>query len=281
MHHQYFTYMKRILFVGTGEQFPKGAFAFLQSLQDRQDLCVTGLFFCPLDYAAVAAASHVPIATPYLKVREREKAIVDRQKALFHQECNLRHIKNHLHENDDRWDKTLFARESRFSDLVVLSGELFCDDSNESQPNFYLQEALHSAECPVMIVPEDYTPPAHLVIGYDGSKDSVYAIKQFCYLFPQYTDLPTELVYVRDEPSEEIPEMDKLRHFAQLHFSSLGLSKLHFKAAKYFSEWLNEKSPVMLITGSYGRSAFSYVTKKSFAEQAIHHHGMPLFIAHM
>jgi hypothetical protein len=161
-----------------------------------------------------------------------------------------------------------------------VSAELFCEDGGDNQPNVYLQEALHASECPVVVIPEKYQQPAHLVIGYDGTKDSVFAIKQFCHLFPNFTDLPTELVYIRDERSENIPDLEELRLFAQLHFESLGLSKLHFNAVRYFSDWLNEKSPVMLVTGSYGRSVFSYMAKKSFASQAIHDHAMPVFIAH-
>jgi hypothetical protein len=272
--------MKRILFVCTGEKFPHGAYNFLRQLTEEEPACITGLFFCPLDYALIASTSHVPIATPYLKVREHEREIVNRNKELFANTCTSLHIKYHTHPNDERWDKTLFAKETRFSDLVVLSGELFCEDIGEMQPNMLLQEALHASECPVMVVPEEYKPVQHLIIAYDGGKDSLYAIKQFCYLFPQYTDLPTEVVFVRNELSENIPDLENLKQFTRLHFSSMGFSKLHFRAANYFATWIGEKSSVMLITGSFGRSAFSYVAKKSFAEQIIADHGIPVFIAH-
>lgn len=272
--------MKRILFVATGEKFPHGAFNFLRRLVEEEPVCLTGLFFCPLDYELIASASYVPIADPYLKVREHERDLVNKNKALFASECQALHIKQHTHENDERWDKTLFAKESRFSDLVVLSGELFCEDGGTRQPNMFLQEALHTSECPVMVVPEEYKPVQHLIIAYDGSKDSLYSIKQFCYLFPQYTDLPTEIVFVKDEPSEEMPDLENLKQFTRLHFSSMGFSKLHFRAANYFATWIGEKSSVMLITGSFGRNAFSYMTKRSFAEQIIADHGMPVFIAH-
>jgi hypothetical protein len=275
------TVMKRILFVSTGDSFPQGAFTFLQTLVEQDPVCLTGLFFCPLDYELMASASHVPLVTPYMELRAREKNIVDRNKELFARECQTYHIKHHTHENDDRWDKALFARESRFSDLVVLSGQLFCEDGGRKQPNMFLREALHTAECPVIVVPEDYEPVQHLVIAYDGSRDSLHAIKQFCYLFPQYTDLPTEIVYVKDETSEDIPDVENLKHFTRLHFSSMGFSKLHFRAGDYFASWIGEKKSAMLITGAFGRSALSYVAKRSFAEQVISEHGLPVFIAHM
>lgn len=272
--------MKKILFVVTGEDYPRGAFTYLESLHQEEPVCVTGLFFCPLDYSQLASVSHVPIVAPYLRLREKEQDIVQKNQEQFAKECAERHIKHHIHENTERWDKDLFGKASRFSDLVLLSGQLFCEDGETKQPNMFLQEALHAAECPVLVIPEEYKPVQHLVIAYDGSKDSVFAIRQFCYLFPQYLDLPTEMVYVKDEATGDIPDIDELKSFSKLHFSSMGFSKLHFKAAHYFASWIGEKQSVMLITGAFGRSSFSYVTKRSFAEQVIREHGMPLFIAH-
>lgn len=272
--------MKKILFVCTGEDYPRGAFTFLESLRQEEPVCVTGLFFCPLDYTLMASASQVPTVDPYLRLRAKETAIVDKNKELFAKECQARHIKYHLHENTERWNKDLFVKASRFSDLVLLSGQLFCEDGGSRQPNMFLQEALHATECPVVVVPEEFQPVQHLVIAYDGSKDSLFAIRQFCYLFPQYLDLPTEIVYVKDETKEDMPDIDELKQFSRIHFSSMGFSKLHFKAANYFASWIGERQSVMLITGAFGRSSFSYVAKRSFAEQVIREHGMPVFIAH-
>jgi len=153
-------------------------------------------------------------------------------------------------------------------------------DIDTDQPNSFLQEALHASECPVMIVPEDFVPFQHLMIAYDGSKESMYAMKEFCHVLPQYTDLPTEFVYIKEENSQEIPDIDNLKSYSRLHFTSMNFSKLHFKAANYFTNWIGEKQHVLMVCGSFGRSSFSYVTRRSFAERIIHDHKMPVFIAH-
>ena len=272
--------MKKILFVSTGDSFPNGAFRFLESFQEQEPVCVTGLFFCPLDYELLAHASHVPTVAPFLQIKAQERAIVDRNKDLFRHQCETKHIRYHIHDNCDRWEKGLFATLSRFSDLVLVSGELFCEDGGVEQPNSFLHDALRVAESPVLIVPENYVPVEHLVIGYDGSKDSLFALKQFCYLFPQYLDLPTEMVYVKKEDTEEIPELRQLKEYSSLHFSSMSHTKLHFKADHYFADWIGEKPAVMLVTGSFGRSGLSYATRKSFVGKVIRDHGVPVFIAH-
>jgi len=271
--------MKRILFAGTGKELPSGAFHFLQTLQPKS-VCVTGLFFCPLDFEAENSASYVPIAAPYVRVQEKEKQDLHTIKTSFSRQCELHHIPFHLHGNEGQWDKDLFARESRFSDLVVLSAELFAVETFGLQPNSFLYQALQSAECPVVVLPESYLPVKQLVIAYDGSKDCLFALKQFCYLLPQLTDLPAEIIYAKDEITEDIPDLEELRSFCRLHFSSMNFSKLHFRAASHFGDWVRGKESAMLVSGSFGRSGFSYLTKKSFADKTIQDHNMPLFIAH-
>ena len=64
----------------------------------------------------------------------------------------------------------------------------------EVQPNFYMIEALRASESPVVVVPENFSRIDHLAFAYDGGKESMFAIKQFTYLFPNLTDLPSEFV---------------------------------------------------------------------------------------
>jgi hypothetical protein len=280
LHSFKYHFMKRILYVCAGESLPDGAFTLLKSLRAHEPVSVMGLFFSPIDYVGAASASYIPIAAPYTRVQEKEKKAVQNNKALFEKECRSNHIPCELHPNDGEWDKSILGKESRFSDLVLLSGELFYDELSNDQPNSLLQEALHASECPVVIVPEGFTSFEHLVFAYDGGKESLFAMKQFCYLLPQYTDLPTEIIYVKDESTQEIPDIDQLKRFSRLHFESMGFSKLHFKAANYFATWIGEKHRVLMVSGSFGRSPFSYVAKRSFAEKVIHDHKMPVFIAH-
>ncbi|HTR29576.1 MAG TPA: hypothetical protein VMH27_09920 [Puia sp.] len=272
--------MKRILFVGAGKEFPGGAFQFLQSLPDEREISVTGLFFCTIDYEAFNTVSQIPISAPYVRLRERELEELQGNKAVFARKCSDCRLKFNVHANEETWDSHLFARESRFSDLVVLSAEQFYGEVDPSQPNLFLREALHAAECPVMIIPENYSAPEHLVIAYDGGRDSLHAIKQFTYLFPQYTDLPTEIIYVKEDNSTDMPDHELLRNFSRLHFSSLNFSRLHFKAARYFAAWIGEKKNVLMVSGSFGRSPFSYITRESFSKQIVRDHRMPVFIAH-
>lgn len=271
---------KQILFVCAGKEFPQGAFNFLLAIHQKEPVHVLGLFFHPVDLDAMVTATQLPIQAPYQRIIEREQEVMVANKALFAKQCERHYIKYRIHPHDEQWDKDLLIKETRFADVLLLSGELFYADINLRQPNAYLHEALCNTECPVLVIPENFKQCDHLFMAYDGSKESLFAIKQFCYLFPQLTDLPTEMVYVRDESSDSIPDLEHLRQYTMQHFDAMGFSKLHFKAAHYFASWIGEKKHTLLVSGSYGRSSFSYLAKQSFVEQVIHEHNIPVFIAH-
>jgi hypothetical protein len=272
--------MKQVLIVGAGHHFPKGPFTLLQSMHEQERVHAKGLFFRPVEYSALAAACAGGNMIPVLDLEDNEKEIIAAHKALFSSECEQHYIPYSLHDNDREWNKDLLRQESRFADLILVSGELFYAETDSSQPNHYLREALRSAECPVLVVPEIYTTVRQLFIAYDGSRDSLYALKQFCYLFPDLTDLPAEILYVSEEASNNIPDLDSLKQFTRVKFDCMSFSKLHFNAVEYFATWISEKKDALLISGSFGRSPFSYMSSRSFSEDIIYTHQLPIFIAH-
>jgi hypothetical protein len=270
--------MKQVLIVSAGHHFPKGPFAFLHAMQQNERVHAKGLFFRPVDYSALAYAGASTI--PVMELEDNEKEVISQHKDLFHRQCEQYHISHTLHENDREWNKDLFIRESRFADLILISVELFYAEMGNRQFNQYLLEALHNAECPVLVVPENFTTIQHLFMAYDGGRESLYAIKQFCYLFPDLIDLPTEVVYIHQESSDAIPDLESLKQFTRSKFDCMSFSKLHFNAADYFSTWISEKKNVLLVSGSFSRSPLSYLGKRSFSEDIIHDHRLPVFIAH-
>ena len=272
--------MKQILIIGAGHEFPKGPFAFLRSIKETERVHARGLFFRPIEYSVLVAANASNNIIPFLELEDNEKEVIAHHKALFSRQCVQFNIPYSLQEKDSPWDKNLFIRESRFADLILVSGENFYAETDNRQPNQFLREVLRHAECPVLVIPENFTSIQHLFMAYEGSPESIYAIKQFCNLFPSLIDLPTEILYVHQDTDNTIPDLESLKQFSQLKFDSMSFSKLHFDAAEYFATWISEKKNVLLVSGSFGRSALSYLGKRSFAEEIIHNHQLPVFIAH-
>jgi hypothetical protein len=261
--------MKQILIIGAGHHFPEGPLGFLGAMQEYERVHARALFFQPVDYSALAAAAPGVNLTPILELEDNEKEWITTHKTLFARQCEQQFISHSVHDNDEEWSRDMLIKESRFADLILVSADF---------P--YLREALHDAECPVLVLPENFSVPEHLFMAYDGSRESLYAIKQFCYLFPGLTDLPTEILYVHDDVTDHIPDLARLQEFSRLKFNSMSFSKLHFPAREYFTTWISEKQHVLLVTGSFGRSPVSYLGKRSFAEDIIHAGQLPVFIAH-
>ena len=118
-----------------------------------------------------------------------------------------------------------------------------------------------------VVVPENFKSIERLAFAYDAGKESMHAIKQFVYSFPDLADLPAHFVHIKEEVTDEIPERGLLGEYTFSHFEAQYTSKLHFDPKRYLTSWLENKKNVFLVSGSFSRSAVSNTFKKSFAEQ--------------
>ena len=130
-----------------------------------------------------------------------------------------------------------------------------------------------------MLVPEDYKLPNKVVLAYDGKPDSVFAIKQFTYLFPHFYTWETTLITIEDE-SEPLPYQELIEELAAKHFSNLTLEVISTVSERAFSKSIGEKDETLLVAGAFGRSELSNLFKKSFLSDIIQEHKIPVFIAH-
>jgi hypothetical protein len=138
---------------------------------------------------------------------------------------------------------------------------------------------LHNTECPVLIVPEKYSFPASIILAYDGSESSVYAIRQFANLFPEMCHLKTTLVYAGSEKNE-IPDRDLIEELASCHFRNISFSKIFEENKEKFEDWLKDQFSPLLVSGSFSRTGVSELFNKSFVINIIKQHTAPVFIAH-
>jgi len=195
--------------------------------------------------------------------------------------CEKNGIEYRVHENGFDLSLPGLKNETRFADLLLIGDEAFYKNIGTDVPNAYLKDAMHHSECPVLIVPEEYSFPENVILSYDGSESSVFAIKQFAYLFPNLTELPALLITADAKRSDnDFPEQSNIQELAARHFSQLTFTKLGFDPYKYFSTWMINRKSSILVSGAFERSAFSEAIKKSFVSKIITAHQLPVFIAH-
>lgn len=272
--------MRKVIIAFDGRHFSEGACGFAKILNKQEPLLVTGVFLTSADYArawTMADAGIGSIAYP-LAIDPEERKMADENIFLFKDYCQRNGLEFHIHDDSRGFAMAELLKETRFADLLLVSSELFYANTDEDQPNEYLKEILHESECPVLLVPETGDFPDNIVLAYDGSAASVYAIKEFAHLFPGMTELPALLFYAGKE--HEFPNRENMVELASRHFTSLKVEQEGFDPALHLDTWLLGRKNTLVVSGAYGRSWFRYIFHRSFISKLINEHEAILFIAH-
>ena len=273
--------MKKILLALDGAHFPAGAFEMAAEWYRKEPLLVTGVFLSPIDvskivtYTGLEAVPMMPSAVE----GEYNELVADNIR-LFEERCQAEGLEYRIHNDSDNLPLASLIQESRFADLILISRESFFSNVNQEQPNEYMQELLKKAECPVLLIPDRYETPERVLLLYDGEPSSVFALKQFAYLFPELTQTPATLLKVSKKPEEQLPNQEAIAELAARHFSDLTLYDMSLENKSQLTNWLIEEETTWVVMGAYGRSLFSTLFKKSFADELINRVRLPLFITH-
>jgi nucleotide-binding universal stress UspA family protein len=273
-------FMKKIILAFDGSNFSQGAFEFARRLNAMQPILLTGIFLPQAELSYMWSYANTPGAQFIPLIEESESALIQKNITLFETLCQSNDIEYKIHR--DFFDMVLPAlrKESRHADLLILGTESFYENIETDEPNRFLEDALQDVACPVLLVPEKFEFPESIILAYDGSEASVYAIKQFAYLFPELTNKKTLLVYANDNPEDNIPEKSLIEELVTRHFSDITFFKLDLDPGTYFSTWVKGRGATLVVSGSYGRSNFSQLFKKSFVRELIAEHRLPVFVAH-
>lgn len=272
--------MKKILIAFDGTQFSEGAFEFARRLNELHPILLVGAFIPQVSYAnlwSYAGAMAGPSFVPLLEVEDTE--MVQRNIARFEHLCQQNNIAYKVHK--DFYDFALpeLKRETRFADLLIISSEKFYENLAGEDPSEYMKDALHASECPVIVVPEHFDFPTRTILAYDGSDSSVFAIKQFAYLFPELKNNETMLVFSKDKETQ-LPHENYIEELSGQHFRDLKILKMDKQPKKEFQSWICQNQNAILVSGSYGRGFFSQIMRKSFVSEIIAEHKLPVFITH-
>ncbi|ANE49937.1 universal stress protein [Flavisolibacter tropicus] len=273
--------MNKIVIAFDGTLFSDGAFALARELNQMHPILLTGVFVPQVNYAnlwsygtAMAGPGFIPL------VEEEETEAIQKTIQQFEELCQRYGIKYTIHK--DFYDFALpeLKKESRYADLLIISSERFYENMLKNSTNEYMEDAIHHAECPVIVIPEAFNFPTRNILAYDGNPSSVYAIKQFAYLFPDLCQNETLLVYVSKDEKEGLPSEEHITELVSHHFPNLNIERLQIDSRKHFATWLNEESNAFLVCGAYAKSGFASMFHKSFVSEAIGSHRLPVFIAH-
>jgi hypothetical protein len=171
--------------------------------------------------------------------------------------------------------------ESRYTDLVLIDASTSLAAMNEGTPTRFVRDVLADAECPVVVLPESFEGLNKLVFTYDGRSSSVFAIKQFTYLFPELHAYPVLVITVMNGKNGPGPEEHyRLKEWLQEHYTDIDLIVAEGSVKSGLLDSLLLHTRDFIVMGAYGRNAFSTLFSPSYAELVLRLVSQPVFIAH-
>ncbi|CAN5589438.1 hypothetical protein BH10BAC3_BH10BAC3_32840 [soil metagenome] len=211
----------------------------------------------------------------YTEVTEGNE-LVEKNKQQFKDACAASNVGCTIHYSKGvALDEIL--KESRFADLIITDVSTSVSKEKDGIPSNFVKDLLADAECPVIISPFEFDEINEVIFTYDGSESSVFAIKQFSYLFPEFEDLKITLIEIVDDDNNELTEKEKIKEWLMMRYNAVHIELLHGEPEEaLFSKYLTQRNKI-LIMGAYGRKIF---LKHSTADLILKTLDIPVFIAH-
>ncbi|WP_341838843.1 universal stress protein [Chitinophaga caseinilytica] len=170
--------------------------------------------------------------------------------------------------------------ECRYADLLLIDPALGLSVSNAGHSPSMARNILSQSECPVILVPERFDGLEEIVFAYDGSPSSVFAIKQFCALFPRLTDRRLTVLTAHGETWVSKKELQLMGDWLRGNFREVKFVNAGDDSRIALLEYVLEKDKLLIVMGAYGRSGWSAFVSASHAEPLAKFVSKALFISH-
>jgi hypothetical protein len=280
--------MEKILLALDAVHPNKNALEFACYLGRLTKSKITGVFLENME-PAVRPVAHQLHSMTTLDWREKENAddrkakqeqVIERNIAMFKESCITRDVNYYVHL-DRGMPLQELVEESRFADILITDAALSLHHQFTGVPSEFVRNLLKAAECPVIIAPEKYEALNELVFTYNGAASSVFAIKQFTYLFPQLCNAKTTIVQVNEEGEWNGTDKFKFKEWLNDHYTNLHFEVLKGNTDTKLFDYLFKKRNMFLVMGAYGRNGLSEFFKKNPADFLMKVVTQPIFIAHL
>ena len=277
--------MKKIIAAFDGLKYAENTAACALNLANRTQTHLVGVFPDDLTYTSYLIHELVikkGVTADQLKKFELKDAAARKASAeKFEKACKQAGIQYSLH-----YDKKVaiqgLKHESIYADMLVISMKETFSHFPEKPPTRFIRDLLSDTQCPVLLVPEKYKGIEKVVLLYDGEPSSVYAIKMFSYLLPEFADLPAEVISVNPaNKSLHLPDNKLMKEFMKRHFPKAGYTILKVMAEEAIVKKLKEQQEnTLVVLGAYRRGSVSRWFRESMADVLMKEVRLPLFIAH-
>ncbi|HMI59711.1 MAG TPA: hypothetical protein VK518_02345 [Puia sp.] len=276
--------MKKIIAVFDGLRFSNATLEQAVDLAKHHQAHLVGVFLPEsvhtgfAVYEAMAGQTRRGQNTLQL-LQEDDRASIEASVELFESACRKAGLGHSLHKDKGSALEELI-HESIFADLLVIDRQETFSSIEESTPGWFVKYALHRVLCPVWIAAPNPVKIDKLIFLYDGKLSSVYAMKQFRYLFPDYSVFKTVVFTFKPETLNlHVPDHRLIHEWIKRHYPHAVFQTIQGDRHEALAV-LRQQTPALLVTGSYKRSQVSMFFEKSLTDELLRDLKMPVFIAH-
>ena len=143
-----------------------------------------------------------------------------------------------------------------------------------------LENVLPHIHCPAFLVSRNEMPQA-VVLMYNDSASSQFAIEKYILLLPEFKTLITYMLSVNSETPGNTANEKYLEEKLQTHFKNPVLKMLHGNVANEMKNFIDGlPGHIIVVMGAFGRSAVSMFFHQSLANSFLDKNKVSLFIAH-
>jgi nucleotide-binding universal stress UspA family protein len=270
--------MKKILLLFNGVHSPERVLTNAIAIARLEGASLQGIFInrlkIPQEYGYLFPNDLVLVGSDYTPETEApdSRRLVEANMQLFKDECEVSGIPCQVSFYTET-SVELLVQQSAYADLIITDTQTQFDD-------YALSDVLAGAHCPVCLVTTNAGQIDRVILAYDGSLNSMYAIKQFAYLFPKYASIPTYLLSIQE--GSELKQEGDLNSWLRLHFRELKTEMLHGKAKDALDSFIGPGTQnTLVVMGAFGRNALSRWIRESLAEIIIKETQASLLITHL
>lgn len=277
--------MKKIIVAIDGLKFSTSAVEYAVQLTKEASAHLVGIFLEDFTYHSYSpyniAVIDGPIEENIGRMIDEDKSTREHSVNMFKEICRISGINYSIHR-DKNFALPQLLHESIYADVLVIDKKESLTRYQQDVPSDFIRQLLVDTECPVVIVPSEFDLIEKIILLYDGEPSSVYAVKQFSYLFPDLKLLPTEILSVRHENQNlHLPDNRLMKEFMKRHYPDATYKILTGDPETEIVQYLKDKHQnELVVLGAYRRNTVSRWFKSSMADGLMQQLKTPLFIAH-
>lgn len=264
--------MRKVLLLSTTQSFSRNSFDFVNFLGNGKGFHLKGLFFPGSHDHSTYESLNTDGDVATQSIVATAPAVVE-----FESVATMKGIQYSVQmlKNDFLQE---IQEESKFADVLVCDASLSPVNLGLGLSPF-VRKVLADAKCPVIVAPVKFDELEEIVFTYDGSDTSMHAIKQFTYLFPDFSEIPVSILQILPAGTEVNKEHGKLIDLLKYHYNSLSFTAREGEEAEIelFRQFVGKKN-ALLVMGAYGRKMI--VNERSTADILLRNIDTPMFIAH-